>query len=272
MTSPKKIRYGLGLFLVVSGILGIFLFLKIENKLIFYPDRFPIGNWEPVAINPEDAWIETEDGEKIHGWLVTAKNQRAIALYSHGNGGNITGLADYLKILSEKLNITVLAYDYRGYGKSSGSPGLKGVLLDAKDATTWLAKKTGVAEKDIIQIGRSLGGGIATQTAVSFQSRGLILENTFASISAMGKRIYPWLPVNLLLSKDFNSLKTIKEFKGSLLLIHGDQDEIIPKEMGDELYQAANQPKKFLNITGGRHNDFPPPYYFIAIDELIQSL
>jgi fermentation-respiration switch protein FrsA (DUF1100 family) len=272
MKSNKALRYGLGLLLIISGIWGAFLFLKLENKLIFFPERFPAGNWSPVAISPEDAWIKTEDDERLHGWFVTAPNQKAVALYSHGNGGNITGLTDYLKILSEKLNITVLAYDYRGYGKSSGSPGLKGVLTDAKAATSWLAKKTGVPEKDIIQIGRSLGGGVATQTAATFESRGLILENTFISISSMGKRIYPWLPVGLLLSHDFDSLKAIKDFRGSLLLIHGDQDEIIPKEMGDELFQAANEPKKFLNIPGGRHNDFPPPYYFIAIEEFIQSL
>ena len=272
MTSNKKIRYGLGLLLVISGFLGTFLFFKLENKLIFYPDRFPAGNWSPVAISPEDAWIETEDGEKLHGWFVAAQSPKAIALYSHGNGGNITGLADYLKILSEKLNITVLAYDYRGYGKSSGSPGLKGVLTDAKAATIWLAAKTGAAEKDIIQIGRSLGGAVATQTAVTFESRGLILENTFSSISSIGKRIYPWLPVGLLLSHDLDSLKAIKNYKGSLLIIHGDQDEIIPKEMGDELFQAANEPKKFLNIPSGMHNDFPPPYYFIEIDQLIQGL
>lgn len=269
MTSKQKFKYSLGLLLVV---VGIFLILKLENKLVFYPERFPSGNWSPVAINPEDAWIDTEDGEKLHGWFIRGPQQKAVALYSHGNGGNITGLAGYLKIISEKLNITVLAYDYRGYGKSTGAPGLKGVLKDAEAATVWLAKKTGVPEKDIIQIGRSLGGGVATQTAIRYSSRGLILENTFSSIAAMGKRIYPWLPVGLLLCQDFDSLKAIKDYKGSLLIIHGDQDEVIPKEMGDELYQAANEPKKFLNIPSGKHNDFPPPYYFIEIDQLIKSL
>jgi fermentation-respiration switch protein FrsA (DUF1100 family) len=269
VTAKTKIKFSLWLLLFVSG---IFLLFKLENFLIFYPDRYPVGNWTPSTINPEDAWIETEDGEKLHGWYVTAANPKAVVLYSHGNGGNITGLADYLKLLTEKLNLTVLAYDYRGYGKSSGSLGLKGILKDAEAATRWLAKKSGVPTTDIIQIGRSLGGGVAIQTAIKFESKALILENTFSSISGMGKRIYPWLPVNLLLSYDFNTLKDIKNYKGSILIIHGDQDEIIPYSMGEEVFEAANQPKKFLNIPGGRHNDFPPPYYFIEMDQLIQSL
>jgi hypothetical protein len=124
MTSKPKIKYGLWLLLFVSG---IYLLFKLENFLIFYPDRYPVGNWTPSNINPEDAWIDTEDGEKLHGWYIATANPKAVALYSHGNGGNITGLADYLKILTEKLNLTVLAYDYRGYGKSSGSQGLKGI-------------------------------------------------------------------------------------------------------------------------------------------------
>lgn len=248
------------------------MLLSIENYLIFYPDRYPVGNWTPAGLNPEDVWIDSADGIKLHGWYVRAENPKAVALYSHGNGGNITGLAEYLKIISQKLNISVLAYDYRGYGRSNGSPSIKGVLADAKAATLWLAAKENIPPSQLIQIGRSLGGGVAVQVAVATGARGLILENTFTSVSDIGKAIYPWLPVKLLLRKDLDSLAAISTYKGSLLLIHGDQDEIIPHAMGLKIFDAANDPKEFLNIAGGQHNDFPPPYYFIEIDRFVQRL
>jgi len=271
MTTNQMIKYSLWLVSIFSG---IFLLSKLENTLIFFPERYPAGNWNPNSIRPEDAWITTEDGEKIHGWFLTSPTPtpKAVVLYSHGNGGNITGLADYLKLLSTNLNLTVLAYDYRGYGKSSGLPSIKGILKDANAATTWLAKRAGVLESDIVQIGRSLGGGVAIQNAITFNAKALVLENTFSSISAMGKRIYPWLPVSLLLSQDLDSLGAIRSYKGSLLIIHGDRDEIIPKDMGEDLFQVANQPKRFVNIQGGRHNDFPPPLYFREVEEFIKGL
>lgn len=264
-----KLKYSPILLLVI---LGVIVLLSIENFLIFYPEQYPSGNWQPVGLSPEDVWIESEDGIKLHGWYLRAESPKAVAMYSHGNGGNITGLAAYMKILSEKLNISILAYDYRGYGRSNGSPSVKGVLIDAKAAANWLANRENLQTSDLIQIGRSLGGGVAAQTAIATGARGLILENTFTSLSDIGKAVYPWLPVKMLLRQDLNSLGAIPDYKGSLLVIHGDNDELIPYRMGMQLFEAANEPKKFINIPGGTHNDFPPPYYFIEIDQFVQGL
>jgi hypothetical protein len=268
----KKSKYRLPLILAATCALGVLMILAVENFLIFYPDRYPVGNWYPTKINPEDAWIETSDGIKLHGWYVKAKDQKALAVYSHGNGGNITGLADYLQILSERLGISVLAYDYRGYGRSNSTPNIAGVLKDAAAATEWLAHREGTTREQIIQIGRSLGGGVAMQTAVREKARALILENTFTSLADMGKRIYPWLPVRLLMRQDLPSLDTVKQYGGPILIVHGDKDELVPESMGRELYAAANEPKQFVSIVGGGHNDFPPPYYFLEIERFLGRL
>lgn len=271
LMSTKAI-FRLPLIVAVGCLLGVLMVMAVENFLIFYPERYPAGNWSPPQITPEDAWIETEDGIKLHGWYVKAENQRALAVYSHGNGGNITGLADYLRVLSERVGISVLAYDYRGYGRSNHSPSIAGILKDGAAATSWLSQREGVPTESIIQIGRSLGGGVAIQNAVKFKAKGLVLENTFTSLADMGKRIYPWLPVKLIMRQDLPSLDTIAKYSGSLLIVHSERDEIVPASMGKALYAAANEPKQYVNITSGGHNDFPPPYYFLEIGRLIDRL
>src|SRR5439155_17149604 len=124
----------------------------------------------------EDAWFEADDGTRLHGWFAEAKNPRAVVLHTHGNAGNVTHRAPLLELFRERLRASILVFDYRGYGRSEGTPDEKGILADARAARRWLAKRAGVAESDVVLHGTSLGGGVAVDLAARDGARGLVLE------------------------------------------------------------------------------------------------
>jgi hypothetical protein len=130
-----------------------------ERSVLFQPTPYPDGNWNPVGLNQEDAWFESVDGARLHGWFVAPARPRAVALFLHGNAGNITGRESVLRVLRDRHNLAVMTFDNRGYGRSSGEPNESGILKDARAARAWLAKRTGVHERNIIVFGRSLVGG-----------------------------------------------------------------------------------------------------------------
>src|SRR5688500_14011658 len=116
----------------------------VERFLVFQPAPYPAGDWYPANLHFEDAWFESHDGTQLHGWFVGHSNPRGVALFCHGNAGNVTALAESLRILNKRHRLAVLAVDYRGYGRSQGRPTESGILDDARAARRWLAEKTEV--------------------------------------------------------------------------------------------------------------------------------
>ncbi len=121
-------------------------------------------------------------------------------------------------------------------------------------------------------MGESLGGGVAVDLAAADGARGLILENTFSSLPDVAARHFPWLPVHLLMRTRLNSAEKIPNYHGPLLQVHGDRDQIIPFAIGKKLFDAANEPKQFVVVPGGDHNDPSTPAYLKALDEFIGKL
>lgn len=243
-----------------------------ERKGIFQPDKYPAGDWEPTAVLVQDAHFNAEDGTKLHGWYVRHESPQAHALLLHGNAGNVTLLAETLRLLNRRHGLAVLAIDYRGYGRSEGKPSEAGVMLDARAGRKWLAEKEGIAESDVMLMGFSLGGGVAVDLAASDGARGLVLVNTFTSLPDVAQHHLRWLPMNWLLTMQMNSLEKIKDYRGPLLLSHGDADKVIPYEQGLALYEAAPGPKQMVTVKGGGHNDPQPEEYRSALDRFIASL
>lgn len=276
-TAPRNIRqigYNIAwrtgrIFLIVYVVL-LLLMMVLENSLIYFPAKFPVGDWAPRGIAVEEASITAADGTKIHGWYCPHEQPRAFVLFCHGNGGNITHRADVLRALHDRVGVSVLAFDYRGYGKSEGKPDEPGVLSDARAARTWLARKAGVAEERIVLMGESLGGAVAADLAVD-GARALILENTFSSLPDVAAFHYPWLPVRLLMRTQFNSAAKIRSYQGPLFQSHGDRDSIIPLELAKRLFDAANQPKRFLLVDGADHNDPRPAGYYGKLKEFLDE-
>ncbi len=250
-------RWPVIFYLVVCLLMMIF-----EDSLVFVPSRYPYGNWEPQGLPVEDAWFRSDDGVQLHGWFLERERPRAVVLYLHGNGGNVTHRAHLLRTLHDRLDVSVLVLDYRGYGRSEGSPNEAGVLADARAARAWLAERTGLAPSEIVLWGHSLGGAVAVDLAAAEGAKALVLECTFSSAPDVAAYHYPWLPVRLLMKTRLDSLSKIGRYRGPLFQAHGDADTIVPIQFGRRLFEAANEPKRFEVIPGAGHDDvFMPDYY-----------
>ncbi len=275
-TAPSPVRrrrawLRLVLAIAVGYLLILLVMLAMENALIFFPTAYPDGIWNPPGLEFEDAWFEASDGTKLHGWFVPHARPRAVVLFAHGNAGNLSHRYDLLQELS-RLGVSVMIFDYRGYGRSSGSPSEAGILDDARAARRWLAKRTGVAERDVVLMGESLGGGVMVDLAAHDGARALVLENTFTSLPDVAAHHYPWLPVRMLMRTRLDSVAKIADYHGPLLQFHGDADTIIPFEIGRRLFEAANEPKQFVNTAGRDHNDPQPPELWEALDRFLDQI
>ncbi|MDA7978629.1 MAG: alpha/beta hydrolase [Pirellulales bacterium] len=245
---------------------------SIERSLIYHPSPYPEGDWQPTNASVEDVFFTAEDGAKLHGWYLHHPAPRAVVLFTHGNAGNITSRIDLLRTLNQQHGLAVMAFDYRGYGRSEGSPDEQGVLNDARAARVWLARRTNVTEREIVLFGRSLGGAVAVDLAARDGASGLILVSTFTSVPAVGSHHMWWLPTNLLMKERFDSLSKIGRYPGPLLYAHGDADELIPISQGRRLFDAATGTKQFITLPGGRHNTPLGLEFHTALDAFIEVL
>ncbi len=257
---------------LVAWLLCLLALMIFEERLIFFPAPYPQGDWHPAGPAFEDAWAETADGVSIHGWFLEHPQPKAVLLLAHGNAGNITGRDELARGL-HALGASILVFDYRGYGRSAGSPTEAGILADARAARGWLARRTGVAQDEIVLVGESLGGGVQVDLAAADGARGLILLCTFDSLPDVAATIYPWwIPVRQLMRTRLDSVAKIGGYHGPLLQIHGDRDRIVPIACARRLFDAANEPKRWVIIPGGDHNDPQGPLTYNAIGRFFDEL
>ncbi len=113
--------------------IGLFAML-FENSLIYYPERYPVGEWDPPGLVFEDAYFDAEDGTRIHGWYCPNPNARAVVLYAHGNAGNLSHRWPMMRHWHDQFDVSIMMFDYRGYGRSEGAPHETGLLADARAA------------------------------------------------------------------------------------------------------------------------------------------
>ena len=246
---------------------------KLERSLLFYPvPSHGDSNRQPKGLDAENAHFQSADGTKLHGWYLPHPAPRAVVLFCHGNAGNISNRAGLLKGLQQRVRISVMIFDYRGYGHSEGTPTEAGVMADARAARKWLAQREGIAEDRIVLMGRSIGGAVAVDLAAGDGARGLVLESTFTSVPDVAAGHYPLLPVRLLMRSKFDSAAKIGRYRGPLLQSHGDADRVIPYELGRRLHAAANSPKQFVVIRGGDHNDPQTDEYYDALVAFLDNL
>ena len=243
----------------------------LEKSLIYHPSEWPtdfkISENGPV----EEAWITTEDGTKIHGLFIEHPHPKGIALVCHGNAGNVADRISSLANLNQAHQLSVLMFDYRGFGKSSGKPDEQGLYMDARAARKWLAERTGAGESDIIMMGRSLGGGVAVELAAKDGAKALVLASTFTSLPDVAKQHARLLPTGFMMTQRLDSANKIKDYFGPLLQSHGRADRLIPIEIGRKLHAAAPGKKRFIEVEGG-HNAPQSPEYHEALEELLNSL
>ncbi|KIX15866.1 lysophospholipase [Dethiosulfatarculus sandiegensis] len=226
----------------------------IIDSFVFFPDKQLIGTPNDLEMDYRNLWITVEKEKIIHAWWVPAPDPGAVVLFCHGNAGNISHRLDNLAGLY-RLGLSVLIFDYRGYGKSRGSASEEALYADARAACARAGELARQAAVPLVVFGRSLGGAAAVGLVEEPGISGMILESTFTNLADMAKVQYhlPW--TGSWLAGRFNSLDRIKNARTPLLFIHGNQDYIVPFELGKRLFQAAPEPKEFIAIEGAGHND-----------------
>ena len=229
---------------------------RLHHSRIFLPDRYPNGIWNPGAygLPAEDVWFSTEDGMRLHGWWVPHRKARGTILYCHGNTGSI---AHRIGVLSKlwSLEVNLFAFDYRGYGRSTGQPTEDGLYLDVRAAHEHLIREAGCRADEILLFGHSLGGAVAIDCALDRKVAGLVAQSTFTHIRDAARAVFPTLPIHLAARRQFRSIDKVAELEIPKLFIHGESDETVPLELGKRLYESASEPKDFYLVRRGGHND-----------------
>lgn len=244
--------------LVYLGLVAILLFR--QSSLVFLPemDRGYDANPSAIGLKYDTLNLRTLDGETLDGWHVpvaTEREKRGLVLFFHGNAGNIGHRLDYLHMF-HGLGLATLIIDYRGYGRSSGTPSEEGSYLDAEAAWQHATKVLGFTPGRIVIFGESLGGAVAAQLAEGHRPGALILTSTFTSVPNLGAELYPWLPVRLLARIRYDTLARLPRIDCPLLVVHSRDDDVIPFAHGRRLFEAAGATRQFLEIEGGHNEGF----------------
>ena len=239
---------------IVAGLLAFSLpSFSLVDSLVFHPTPGADVAFGELGAEGEEVFLETEDGVRIHAYLLPATGATRALLFLHGNAGNASHRLPNAELL-RRLGVTVLLLDYRGYGRSEGRPTERGVYADARAGLAHLVDELGFPEPRVALFGRSLGAAVAVELARGRPLAGVILESPFPSLSAMAREVFG-TGFGPLTRGRFDSLAKVGELKGPLLFFHGDRDEVVPWRLGRALYEAAPEPKRFTTIRGAGHND-----------------
>lgn len=265
--------------LAVLVIVMKWLVARVEPRLVFFPLPGETGTPRTLGLGYRELAIRTADGERIAAWWMPHEAARADVVYFHGNGGNLSlWLPTLAGVQASGLN--VLAFDYRGYGRSTGSPTEQGLYRDAEAVLRELARlreEDGAQGNDgsrrpVIYWGRSLGGAAAAYATTVARPDGLILESTFPDKRSVIRHNLVLRALDLLASYKFNTADMLRGFDRPTLVIHGDADSVVPYAAGRALFEGLTGPKRFLTRRGADHNDLHPAAareYWQAVEELV---
>jgi len=238
------------LILFAGALIG--LLPMIERRSIYFPTAAYEAAPEDFGLRAETLEITSAGGVRLAGWWIRGSGRTAL-LYFHGNGGNISHRLERTKMLVENLGLEVFLVDYRGYGRSTGSPGEAGLSADG-EAIYEAARARGFSPEQIAIFGESLGAAVAIETALHKPARALLLEAPFLSIPKMAKTIYPFLPSLLVRTKFDNEVK-IRRIGIPKLVVAAEKDDVVPFEQTRRLFEVAAEPKQFFVIRGAAHNN-----------------
>jgi pimeloyl-ACP methyl ester carboxylesterase len=246
MSTPLRGR------LLIAALLIACLQAGCASSLVYFPDpevrRIP----EQVGLSPEWAFFQAEDGVRLSAWYLPRADARGTVLFLHGNGGNVSHYVPSLALF-HRLGFSSLILDYRGYGRSEGTPSEHGTYRDARAAWRHLVEAHRIPPAAIVIWGRSLGGAIAAWLAREHAPRLLVLESAFTSLRDVAQHLYPWAPTRLLIGNRYPTEALVGEVRAPILVMHSPDDELAPYAHGRRLFERAAPPKRFLPIRG-RHN------------------
>jgi uncharacterized protein len=253
------------LAVAVAVLLVVGLLWSQQRRLLYLPAPRAVPPAAAVLPAAEEVSFETEDGLRLAGWFVPAVHRGspsgglreakppAVVVFN-GNAGNRSLRAPLAAALA-RAGLAVLLFDYRGYAANPGRPTEEGLAADARAALAYLAARPDVDPARLVYFGESLGAAVALRLAVERPPAALVLRSPWASLTEVGRRLYPWLPVSLLLADRYDSLGRVGRLAAPLLVVAGERDGIVPAAHSRRLFDAAPQPKRFVLLPGADHND-----------------
>jgi len=251
---------------------NIFYYLQ-QPRMVFFPLKEIEQTPDQWGLRYEKVSLESTRGHRITGWYIPGKKRDRALLFFHGNGGNISHRGDSLKIFHH-LGLNVLIIDYQGYGDSEGNPGEQAMYDDGRAAFDYLVQQRKFSRENIVVFGRSLGGAVAARITAEKQPGAAILESTFASVPDVASYYFPLISKLIVSRYRFNSLAQVKKIHCPLLVLHSKQDDVIPYLSGVKLYNAANNPRMFVELVGDHNSGFmqsQPAYEEVLASFLIAS-
>ena len=252
---PRRVTSFLIAALIAVIALAVFV-RALEPHFAFFPMPGETETPRDYGVPHEAIWIDTRDGERLRAWILRADRPRAFIVYFHGNGGNLSVWAPILAGVAAH-GFTVLAFDYRGYGSSSGRPTERGLYRDV-DAVVDRASQMRVADVPIVYWGRSLGATMAAYAASVRAPDAIVLESGFADARSVVRSSPPLALLAIFSTYRFPTIEHLRRVTAPALVIHGDADSVIPFHVGRGLFDRIEGPKQFLVVRGGDHNDAEP--------------
>ncbi len=228
---------------------------RLQARLLYFPTRQILATPADVGLAHEDVHLTTGDGVAIHGWWIPHGDERAAVLFLHGNAGNVSHRLESYEIY-HRLGLSVLAIDYRGFGRSQGRPSEKGPYEDARAAWHWLERERRRERSRIVVMGRSLGGGVAAELALRVDPGAVVLESTFTSIPDMASKVLPIPGAHRLAMFRYDNFAKVQGIRAPKLIVHSPDDEVVPFAHGLRLHDAALAPSTFLEIRGSHADGF----------------
>jgi len=242
---------------VVAGVVALVGLLWVfQRELIYLPGPGPVAPAASVVDGARDVELLTGDGLRLGGWLVPSQDddRGAAVLVAHGNGGDRSRLAPLARALAAR-GVTVLLFDYRGYGGNPGSPTESGLALDVRAAQRYLAEEAGIPAHRQVYLGESLGSAVATELATEFPPGGLVLRSPFVDLASAGEQSYPFLPVRLLLKDRYPLAENIERVRAPVTVVFGTADRTVPPEQSLQVARRAGPAARVVTVEGADHND-----------------
>ncbi len=246
------------------------LLANLERYFIYAPQKSLITTPAEHGLEFENVKFHASDNTLLHGWFVPKPNAWATVLLCHGNSGNISYQIDQIRLFQE-LGLNVLTFDYRGYGQSEGEPTEMGLYRDGEAAWQYLTQTKKFSPERIVIFGHSLGGSIAAWLGKEVKAGALIIQAAFTTMRQIAKWFYPYFPLRKIMRSRYDNLENVAQAKSPVLVIHSRDDEIIPFEHGKRLFEAAKEPKEFLQIQYGHNDALHSPNYRAGIKAFLNK-
>lgn len=276
---PLRLLAGAACVLAIGYLAAIGYLRFNERRYIYQPgDRAVAAPDAKFGLGETRVTYPSSDGVTLSAWIIPASNNSTPVgwiLICHGNYGNIGfGQRPEFYASMRDLGLNILAFDYRGFGDSTGSADERGLHDDAMASYEYLTKTRRLRPERLVIFGHSLGSGVAVELASRVPAAGLIVEGAYTSVAERAQELYPYFPIQMIATQRFPSIDRMPSIAIPKLFLHSPEDAVIPYAQGHRLFEAASEPKTFVDVRGGHENAFreDKAVYYGAIGAFLKGI